>query len=292
MSSDNVTETNPLLEFINKSQGVISSSICEIILYPSWVIAIRKILTPYVPLTDMISEIYHSQGILGFYSGISVGVAYRSLSFFITKNIYDFIEKIPERNEEETPTDEDHKIKLKKAASAIIATGIASILTTPLQTIQNNLIANPKISLGDVCRHVTKDGNYVELFNGAIPSAFGSILRKIVYIFGTPIIGNLIGYTTKSEDSFFLNTLTLIGVTIVSTFLSSPFNFAITYLQSKKVFSNTLDCWMKASENGYSILWSGYLAQLAYESPRQLLIWYLNKSMSKLTSGKGYTKPV
>lgn len=204
------------------------------------------------------------------------------------------MESIPEKKEDETPTleEENHKIDYRKAASAIIATGIASILTCPLQSIQNNLIANPKISLGEFCKHVTKSGSYIELFNGAIPSAIGSILRKIVYIFGTPILGNLIGYTTKSEDSFLLNTLTLIGVTIISTFLSSPFNFAITYLQSKRVFSNTLDCWLKASDNGSSILWSGFLTQLGYESPRQILIWYLNKSMSKLTSGKGYTKPV
>lgn len=205
------------------------------------------------------------------------------------------MEKIPEtKQEDETPTsDEDqNKIKLKKAASTIIATGIASILTTPLQTLQNNLIANPKITLGDICDHVTKNGSYSELFNGAIPSAISSILRKIVYIFGTPILGNLIGYTTKSEDSFLLNTLTMLGVTFISTFLSAPFNFAITYLQSKRVFSSTFDCWIKASENGCSILWSGFFAQLAYESPRQFLIWYLNKAMSNITSGKGYTKPV
>lgn len=294
MSSDNVTETNSILELISKSQGLISSSICEIVLYPSWVIAIKKILTPFVPISELIRELYHSNGILGFYTGISIGIAYRSLSFIITKNIYSFIDNAIKVNGDETPSEEEqNKIKYKKAISVIIASGITSILATPLLTIQNNLIANPNLSFNEFFKHVLKNGNYVEIFNGALPHAIGSMLRKIIYIFGTPVLGNLFGYTTKSEDSFLLNTMTLIGITIISTFVSSPFNFAITYLQSKKVFSSTMDCWLKASENGVSMLWSGYAAQLAYESPRQILTWYLNKTLSGyLSSGKGYTKPL
>lgn len=202
---------------------------------------------------------------------------------------------IDEECDKEAVDKTDRQIDLKVAASSIIGAGVASFLTTPLQTLQNNIISYPSLSVVEAYNNLTTVYGASVLFRGALPNVLGSMVKKFVYIFGTPHIADLVTYVTGSEcNASVVNTVTLMAASLASTFFAAPFQFALVYLQATDGFTSMSDCWTRMTQNGLGILWTGFLPHFLYESPRQLLIWYLNSKINKVTEtfgGPGYSRP-
>lgn len=287
MSDNDATRPNAFLKHIIESKSIISSAITELILYPSWFISIMRIMKPYSYTSDVIDDMYKDHGICGFYSGICVGVAYRTLNNVLSRNIFQLIHGLVETEDVKQELKGESTIDFKNSLISIASTGFATLLTTPLLTIQNNIIANPSLSFNDVWNNLTSEFGASVLFRGALPNVMGSIIRKSVYLFGMPYIGDLVRCCTKTECPSTLNTLTLMGVSLISSIISAPFNFAIVYLQASRNFSSMTECWNRMTEaGGVSLLWSGLPASLVYELPRNTLQWYLDKKITELSQSK------
>lgn len=178
----------------------------------------------------------------------------------------------------------------------IIASGVAALATTPLQTLQNNIISYPSLSVTQAYSNLTTVYGASVLFRGALPNVLSSMIKKFVYIFGSPHIVDLFSYIsgTDCSNSSTGNTVTLMASSLLSTFCAAPFQFALVYLQATTGFSSMTDVWSKMTQNGSSILWTGFIPHFLYESPRQLLTWYLNTKINKVTEsfgGPGYSRP-
>jgi len=287
MSDNDATRPNAFLKYVVESKSIISSALAEIILYPSWFVSILRIMKPYTSTSDVVDEMYKDYGFFGFYSGICVGVAHRTLTNIISRNIFQIIHSATETKDIKEELKEESTIDFKNSLLSIASTGLASLLTTPLLTLQNNIIANPSLSFRDIWYDLTSEYGASVLFRGAIPNVISSMIRKSVFLFGMPYVGDLVRLCAQTENTTALNTLTLMGVSLISSFISAPFYFAIVYLQASRNFSNTSECWNRMSESGASVLWSGFPASLVYDLPRSSLQWYLGTKITEITEGCG-----
>jgi len=286
MSDNDATRPNAFLKHIIDSKSVISSAITELILYPSWFISIVKIMKPYAYTTDVIDDMYKEHGICGFYSGICIGVAHRTLNNILSRNIFQMIHGAVQTEDVREELKNDSTIDFTNSLISIASAGISALLTTPLLTLQNNIIANPSLSFTDVWNNLTSEYGASVLFRGALPSVFTAMIRKSVYIFGMPYVGDLVRGITKTECTSSLNTMTLMGVSLISSILCAPFNFAMVYLQASRNFTSVTDCWQKISDTGgASLLWSGLPAALVYDLPRSTLTWYLDAKITEFSQG-------
>jgi len=286
MSDNDATRPNAFLKYIIDSKSVISSAITELILYPSWFISIVNIMKPYSHTTDVIDDMYKAHGICGFYSGIAIGVAHRTLNNVLSRNIFQMIHGAVQTDDVKQELKNETTIDFSNSLISIASTGIAALITTPLLTLQNNTIANPSYSFTDVWNNLTSEYGASVLFKGAIPSVITSMIRKTVHIFGMPYVGDLVRGITKTECTSTLNTMTLMGVSLISSALCAPFNFAMVYLQASRNFTSVTDCWQKMSDTGgTSILWSGFPAALVCDLPRTTLQWYLDAKITEFTQG-------
>lgn len=286
MSDNDATKPNAFLKYIIDSKSIISSAITELILYPSWFVSIVRIMKPFAYTTDVIDDMYKEYGISGFYSGICIGVAHRTLNNVLSRNIFQMLHGVVQTEDVKQELKNESTIDVTNSLLSVVSAGLSALITTPLLTLQNNIIANPGLTFTDVWNNLTSEYGASVLFRGALPSVIIAMIRKSVYIFGMPYVGDLVKGITKTECTSSLNTMTLMGVSVITSILCAPFNFAMVYLQASRNFSSVSECWKKMSETGgSSTLWSGFPAALVYDLPRSTLTWYLDAKITEITQG-------
>lgn len=274
------------MKYIIDSKSIISSAITELILYPSWFVSIVRIMKPFAYTTDVIDDMYKEYGISGFYSGICIGVAHRTLNNVLSRNIFQMLHGVVQTEDVKQELKNESTIDVTNSLLSVVSAGLSALITTPLLTLQNNIIANPGLTFTDVWNNLTSEYGASVLFRGALPSVIIAMIRKSVYIFGMPYVGDLVKGITKTECTSSLNTMTLMGVSVITSILCAPFNFAMVYLQASRNFSSVSECWKKMSETGgSSTLWSGFPAALVYDLPRSTLTWYLDAKITEITQG-------
>jgi len=286
MSDTDATRPNAFLDYVVDSRPFISSALVEMILYPSWFVSTMSIMRPQLSTTGVIDEVYKENGLLGFYPGMIVGVAHRALTNSLSKNIFQIMTGAESEEELKENLKTESTIDFTYSIYSVIASGISALFTTPLLTLQNNIIASPSLTVFEVWNRLTSSYGASVLFRGAIPNIIGSMIRKSVYIFGTPYVGDLMKCLVSPENHKTLNALTFLGVSFLSTFLSAPFNFALVYLQASKNFDSMSDCWKYMSEPGVSVLWSGFPAHFVYQAPRGMLQWYIDAKIGEIIDGR------